>query len=67
MTADRTVCIPGLDHSLVREDGLLLWVQTPDYRPPTRMTNADRRKIKANARRVDRPDTGQTVFWESMA
>lgn len=67
MTADREVCIPGLDHSLIKEGGLLLWVQTEDYRPPTRNLDAIRRKTKAAARRHDGPHTGQEVLWEDLA
>lgn len=67
MTAARKVCIPGLDHSLCSEGGLLLWVQTEGYRPPTRRADGKRSKVKTAARWDNGPHTGQEALWEDMA
>lgn len=67
MTGIRKICIPGLDHSLAQEGGLLLWVQTENYRHPTRLTDGIRRKVKTVPRWDDGKDCGQEILWEDMA
>lgn len=67
MTTEEKIIIPGLDHSLCKAGGLLLWKQTPGAMPTQERRHVKRRKTKTDLGGYPGKETGQASLWEDMA